>query len=81
MTVMQWGNSEGIQGRCDAKCHNASEPQCDCMCGGRYHGRGLDGSLEKTIKDDGERIWEAAKKRAAADGYDIEKFDIQLRLI
>tara|TARA_Y100000310_G_scaffold143479_1_gene142845 strand:+ start:2338 stop:2565 length:228 start_codon:yes stop_codon:yes gene_type:complete len=37
-TVMTWGNSDGTQGRCDAKCHNAAESECDCMCEGKYHG-------------------------------------------
>lgn len=24
--------------RCDAKCYNAKEPKCNCICGGRNHG-------------------------------------------
>ena len=27
-------------GRCDAKCHDAKEPKCTCICGGRNHGAG-----------------------------------------
>lgn len=27
-TLMQWGNSDGIKGRCDEKCHSASESAC-----------------------------------------------------
>ena len=33
MTLTSWGNSEGIQGRCDARCHNAQWAKCTC-CGG-----------------------------------------------
>lgn len=32
--------SSGCVGRCDAKCHDAHEPACDCICGGRLHGVG-----------------------------------------
>ena len=32
--------SEGCVGRCDAKRHEATEPECDCICGGRLHGKG-----------------------------------------
>jgi hypothetical protein len=38
-TVLRVGNSEGSR-RCDAKCHEAKSAECDCVCGGRYHGRG-----------------------------------------
>ena len=27
--------------RCDARCHDAKRPHCDCICGGRNHGVGL----------------------------------------
>jgi hypothetical protein len=39
-TIMSASNSEGTYGRCDAKCHTAEHPDCDCICGGRYHGCG-----------------------------------------
>jgi hypothetical protein len=80
-TVMQWGNSEGIQGRCDAKCHNATEPHCDCMCGGRYHGAGLQaGELERRVAEFGEEVVEAAQARARAEGLDLESFGFQFDL-
>ena len=42
-TLLIVGNSEGSR-RCDAKCHQATEPDCDC--GGRYHGRGTQTARE-----------------------------------
>jgi hypothetical protein len=39
-TLITYGNSEGTR-RCDARCHDATEPNCDCICGGRNHGVGL----------------------------------------
>lgn len=40
-TLIAVYNSEGCVGRCDAKCYEASEPDCECICGGANHGKGL----------------------------------------
>jgi hypothetical protein len=76
MTVMSWGNSEGTKGRCDAKCHNATTPHCDCMCGGRYHGAGRDGSLGQRIEAYGEEVLEAARARAKTEGFELKATSI-----
>lgn len=34
--------------RCDAKCYNATHPDCDCVCGGRNHGAGKQQAIETT---------------------------------
>ena len=34
-------SSAGVIGRCDAKCYDARTPECDCICGGANHGKGL----------------------------------------
>lgn len=47
-TLIAVYNSEGCQGRCDARCYNAAEPECDCVCGGRNHGAGLQKAMENT---------------------------------
>jgi len=39
-TLIAAYNSEGCTGRCDAKCYNATYLDCDCICGGRNHGKG-----------------------------------------
>ena len=36
--------------KCDEKCYNANLPKCDCACGGRNHGVGLNQAL-KNLKD------------------------------
>lgn len=71
-TVMKWGNSEGTKGRCDAKCHNATKPDCDCMCGGRYHGVGEGQKFRETAREHGLEILKAAEQRAAAEGITLE---------
>jgi hypothetical protein len=70
-TVMSWGNSEGEKGRCDAKCHNATTPHCDCMCGGRYHGSGANGTFEEVRREHAAEILEAAKRQAASQGFSL----------
>jgi hypothetical protein len=34
-TVLAVYNSRGVVGRCDARCHDATSADCDCICGGR----------------------------------------------
>lgn len=40
--------SEGLIGRCDAKCYEAVHPVCDCVCGGRNHGAGRTQAVSNT---------------------------------
>lgn len=40
-TLIALYNSDGCVGRCDAKCYNATDASCDCICGGANHGKGL----------------------------------------
>lgn len=49
-TILAYGNSEGTR-RCDARCHDATSSECDCICGGRYHGRGLTYAYEQLAAD------------------------------
>ena len=59
-------NSEGCVGRCDARCYDAAEPDCDCICGGRNHGAGKQQALDNTRELAGEWV-----ERACANGQDI----------
>lgn len=47
-TLIAAYNSEGCIGRCDAKCYNATEPHCDCICGGKNHGAGFQKAMDNT---------------------------------
>ena len=51
ITAIAVYNSEGWVGRCDAKCHDATEPQCDCICGDRLHGVGSRQAIEQNTRD------------------------------
>lgn len=48
MTLIEVRNSDGVVGRCDAKCYNAEHPHCDCICGGKNHGAGRQRAIENT---------------------------------
>ena len=47
-TLLAVYNSEGLVGRCDAKCHDAARAECDCICGGANHGVGYEQAVENT---------------------------------
>ena len=68
-TVITVSNSEGVVGRCDAKCHNASEPECDCICGGRLHGVGAENAITVNT-DEIDPDGEIRKAWAKANGID-----------
>ena len=42
------GGDGELIGRCDAHCYNAKEPACECICGGKNHGAGLERAAEQT---------------------------------
>jgi hypothetical protein len=48
MTLIAVYTSEGCIGRCDAKCYEAMEPACTCVCGGANHGAGLAQATDNT---------------------------------
>lgn len=46
------------QRRCDAKCYDAKGPDCDCVCGGMNHGKGLETAQRNTAERAEELIGE-----------------------
>jgi hypothetical protein len=38
-----------VVGRCDARCHEAKNPDCHCICGGAYHGVGSAAAIEDRL--------------------------------
>lgn len=47
-TLIAVYDSDGLVGRCDAKCYNASSPGCECICGGKNHGAGVQQAIDNT---------------------------------
>jgi hypothetical protein len=48
VTLIAVYTSEGCIGRCDAKCYEAREPECTCVCSGANHGAGLAQATDNT---------------------------------
>ncbi len=65
-TLIAVYNSEGCVGRCDARCYDAAEPGCDCICGGRNHGAGKQQAIGNTRE-----LAESWLERARAAGQHI----------
>lgn len=75
-TLIAAYNSEGCIGRCDAKCYNATSPECDCICGGMNHGAGR----QKAIANTTEMVetWiERYRQTHEVDHFEISKRVIQ----
>jgi hypothetical protein len=70
-TLIAVYNSEGCIGRCDARCYEAAEPECDCICGGRNHGAGQEQALDNTRE-----LAESWLERARASGQDITRAEL-----
>ncbi|WP_433357740.1 hypothetical protein ACQP25_44945 (plasmid) [Microtetraspora malaysiensis] len=51
--------------RCDARCYDAEESECACVCGGMNHRAGLARAVENTRKYVQE--WIAAARKRDAD--------------
>lgn len=47
-TLIAFYTSSGCEGRCDAKCYNATSPECTCICQGKNHGVGLQKAMNNT---------------------------------
>ena len=64
MTLIEIRDGSGtVVGRCDAKCYNAEQPHCDCVCGGMNHGAGKQKALENTKEYVKEMIKEYVGKK------------------
>lgn len=49
-TLIAVYDSDGCVGRCDAKCYEAETAECDCICGGKNHGAGLEAARESVAE-------------------------------
>jgi hypothetical protein len=71
-------NSDGCVGRCDAKCHYATSPDCDCICGGRLHGSKSQ-AIERNTRDLlGDDLADALKAFAERNGFAVDELRVEL---
>jgi hypothetical protein len=54
---------------CNASCHYARFSTCRCVCGGLYHGRGVDGSLAGKVHETQDALIDVWEK----DGCDVSE--------
>jgi hypothetical protein len=74
VTLISYHSSGGDQGRCDAKCYDAHEEVCDCICGGKNHGAGIEQALGNTRE-----LAESWVARARANGQDITDVELAIQ--
>lgn len=65
-TLISVHTSQGEEGRCDAKCYNATRAGCRCVCGGRNHGAGLQQAMDNTARLAAQMAEEFAATRGLA---------------
>jgi hypothetical protein len=70
-TLIAVHNSHGCVGRCGARCYQAAEPDCDCICGGRNHGAGQAQAIGNTRELAGSWL-----EQARASGQDITRAEL-----
>lgn len=73
-TLIAVYTNRGCIGRCDAKCHDAFEPECICVCGGVNHGVGLSRAIKNTDEMSKHKIEKIAKEFTTAKKLKIKKF-------
>jgi len=61
VTLISMSNNNGVIGRCDSKCYNATKPRCDCICGGKNHGVGFKAAASNTVKSGTEMVKQYAE--------------------
>jgi len=68
MILIEVRNSDGVVGRCDAKCYEAGTPKCKCVCGGVNHGVGLNKAIKATAN-----IYEDVIRANVPEGIKVDK--------
>lgn len=48
-TIITVYDNHGEVGRCDARCHEARSFDCNCVCGGAFHGVGTKIAVEDRL--------------------------------
>jgi len=41
-------HNKKLVSKCDSRCYLAKQPDCNCVCGGMNHGKGLDQAIINT---------------------------------
>ena len=79
-TIYAVYDSHGLVARCDARCHEATGPECHCICGGAHHGVGSNITQEEIRAVSGEELIENAVKLGVIGPLRIVRLSSQLEL-
>ena len=77
MTLITVYKSKGSTRRCTAKCYDAANEKCSCVCGGLNHGKGQQIAVENTEKSTSEL---SEKYAARKDRYSFGAIQQELFL-
>ena len=86
-TLIAVYTSDGCAGRCDAKCHKATHPDCNCLvpgdetwgvCGGMNHGAGPDQAAKNTHEHGISMIEAWKEQHPDTTGYDLASYQLSL---
>ena len=80
VTLIAAYNSQGCIGRCDAKCYEASTPDCTCICGGTNHGAGVNKATENTKALAEKWIEEYQKRTGESLEFEVLPKPVQLEM-
>jgi hypothetical protein len=70
-TLIAVYDSDGVVGRCDARCYNAADDECECICGGRNHAAGIEQATDNTRE-----LAESWIEKARADDPAITRAEV-----
>jgi hypothetical protein len=79
-TLIAVYNSEGCVGRCDARCYNAIHVRCDCICGGKNHGAGLNQATDNVRRHADIMIERWATEHPGAHEFQVLPKPVQTEL-
>ena len=80
MVIIEVRTEQGVVGRCDANCYNATNDRCTCICGGANHGVGVKIAVEDRRYLPDSEIIEACKTLQPSEKVGVYKPQIQKTL-
>jgi len=77
VVLIEVRNSDGVIGRCDARCYDAGKPECDCCCGGINHGVGRKRAMDHTRGITEAALRAKCGERESDNSVAVRKFAVQ----
>jgi len=51
MVLLEFSLADGTRKKCDARCYNDHRKDCECICGGANHGKGIEVAIANTSEN------------------------------